>query len=83
VLELRAPISVKLCFENGLWLAESSAFCILAYGKDKADALRSFAEDFSVVWDAIAQLPDDQLTVDAIALKHNLISIVKSVNTNA
>src|SRR5713226_4129481 len=26
VLELRAPISVKLCFENGLWLAASSAF---------------------------------------------------------
>jgi hypothetical protein len=46
----------------------------------REDALRSFTEDFGVLWEEIAQAPDTDLTDDAIRLKYALRNIVESVD---
>lgn len=52
-------------------------------GKSQESALRSFAEDFAVLWEEIAQAPDAELTADAIRLKYEILNIVESVDIAA
>jgi hypothetical protein len=58
VFHLRAPIQVEVAVENGLWQLESTTLGIVAAGPSQEDALRSFTEDFAVLWEEIAQAPD-------------------------
>jgi hypothetical protein len=79
--ELRSPITLALYEdrENSVWMCESKEFDIIAAGDTREQAVRSFSEDFSVLWDEIAQCPDDSLTVEAQDLKRHLLSTVRSV----
>lgn len=81
VFELNNPISVALYEEDGLWNCEYEACAILSVGNVSVEAVRSFCEDFSVLWDEIAQSPDDSLTNEARRVKACLLSVVKSVKT--
>jgi hypothetical protein len=80
---LRAPIQVDVAEEDGMWHCESASFGIFAAGPSQDDALRSFTEDFAVLWEEIAQAPDAELTGDAIRLKYALRDIVESVDVAA
>lgn len=74
---LNNPIEVELYQEDGLWYSEFEPLGILASGKTKEQAMLSFYQDFSVLWQEIAQCPDDDLTVDALKIKRNFLSLVK------
>jgi endo-1,4-beta-mannosidase len=79
--QLNAPISVALYQEDGLWNCEYEACGILSIGNTPAEAVRSCSEDFSVLWDEIAQCSDESLTKEAQEVKQYFLSIVKSVKT--
>lgn len=77
---LRSPIQIEVAEEDGLWHCESASLGIIAAGSSQEDALRSFSEDFGVLWEEIAQAPDTDLTDDAIRLKYVLRNVVESVD---
>lgn len=83
IFHLRTPIRVEVAVEDGLWHCESTTLGIVAAGQSQEDAFRSFTEDFAVLWEEIAQAPDEELTDDAIRLKHALRNIVESVDPTA
>jgi|SRR5208282_2154229 len=79
VFDLKDPLALTLYQEGGLWHCEWDH--ISSAGETPLDAGISFSEDFSVLWDEIAQCSDDTLTEEAQSLKHHLLSVVKSVST--
>jgi hypothetical protein len=81
VFELTQQISVALYQEDDLWYCEYEPCGIVSVGDTAEEAAHSFSEDFSVLWDEIAQCSDDSLTVEAKATKRCLLSLVKSVKT--
>jgi hypothetical protein len=83
IFHLRTPIHVEVAEEDGMWQCESTSLGIVAAGPSQEDALRSFTEDFAVLWEEIAQAPDAELTDDAIRLKYALSNIVDSVDVTA
>jgi hypothetical protein len=83
IFHLRTPIQIEVAEEDGMWHCESASLGIVAAGSSQQDALRSFTEDFGVLWDEIAQAPDADLTDDAIRLKYALRNIVESVDVAA
>jgi hypothetical protein len=78
VFELTNIITVALYQEDDVWYCEYEPCGILSVGDTAEQAVHSFSEDFSVLWDEIAQCSDDALTVEAQATKHCLLSLVKS-----
>ena len=81
VFDLNSPIQVALYRQDGLWNCEYEACGVLATGDTPEEAVRSFYEDFTVLWDEIAMSPDDSLTNEALQLKRCVQSVVKSVKT--
>ena len=79
LFRLRAPIDVRVALEDGLWINEAGPLSILAFGDTRGEALRSFCDDFAVLWDEIANASDASLTGDAIRVKQSLGDIVESV----
>jgi hypothetical protein len=78
---LSAPILATVYVEDGTWYCENKEFSSLAFGSTAEQAVHSFCEDFSVLWDEIAQAQDETLTADAQRIKRALLSAVKTVET--
>jgi hypothetical protein len=78
VFRLRRPIDVHVSLEDGLWINQSNDLSILAAGPSKAAALRSFCDDFAVLWEQIGSAADDDLTPDAVKVKQAFHGIVES-----
>lgn len=78
VFRLREPVDVHVWIEDGLWINQSNDLSILAAGLSKGVALRSFCEDFAVLWERIASAPDNHLTPDAIKVKQAFHRTVES-----
>jgi len=76
---LKRRLWIKVASEDGVWYAENPTLGIIAYGDSVADALDSFQEDFSVLWEEIAQAEDHELTVEARRVKAFLREIVEAV----
>jgi len=76
---LREPMHVTVSMDHGLWEYHADEFGIESFGPSKDAAEASFFEDFSVVYDQIAQESDERLTSEAIALKRALLGLVESV----
>jgi hypothetical protein len=83
VFELRHPVHVflSLDFDNGAWVCENKSLSILAFGSNIRQAIDSFSEDFEMMWDVIAQSPDDSLTIEAQKVKQEMLSVVNRVIT--
>ncbi len=69
VFRLNEPILVSLSYEDGLWYCESKELSILSFGKSEEEALESFREDFSMMWEVVAQSADESLTPSAQRVK--------------
>src|ERR1700722_16664286 len=79
IFVLNQPLQIEVSrFVDG-WCYESKPFAILAFGRSRREALDSFTEDFSVLWDVTAQAPDESLTIDAIAVKRAFQRLVRAV----
>jgi len=79
LFRLSQPLRIEVSSFLGGWSYESKPLSILAFGKSRQEALDSFMEDFSVLWDAIAQALDEALTVDAIAVKQAFRQLVRDL----
>jgi hypothetical protein len=78
---LNQPLEIEVSRFEGGWCYESTPLAILAFGKTKQQALHSFTEDFLVLWDAIAEAPDESLTKDAVAVKRAFQQLVSAAAT--
>jgi hypothetical protein len=76
--DFHAPIDLHLSFEVGVWICQWDG--IESVGSDATEACMSFCEDFSVLWEEIAQAKDDELTKKAQETKRRMLEVVKSVN---
>jgi hypothetical protein len=78
---LNHPIELTLGQTDGGWLCEdaSAKLPIYAFGETDLRAVYSFFEDFCVLWEEIAESPDDSLTDNAKNTKHYLLSLVRAV----
>lgn len=79
VFHLNPLLQIDSSNLDGYWCYESKPLSLCAFGTSRQEALDSFMEDFSVLWDAIAQAPDESLTGDAIAVKHTFQKLVGAV----
>jgi hypothetical protein len=77
---LNQPLQIEVSRFAGGWCYESELLAILAFGRSKQEVLDSFTEDFSVLWDTIAQVSDESLTTDALAVKHAFQALVRAVS---
>jgi hypothetical protein len=50
----------------------------MGFGHTRLDAELSFCFGFALNWDQIVRDVDENLTLDAIGLKHALLSLVKA-----
>jgi hypothetical protein len=80
IFRLNAPISVTIYEEDATWYCENQDFSSLTFGSTAQEAVQSFCEDFSVLWDEVAQSPDETLNSDAQRVKQALRSAVKTVD---
>jgi hypothetical protein len=76
---LTHPLRIEVSNLLDGWCYESKPLAILAFGRSRQDALVSFKEDFAVLWDAIAQAPEESLTMDAVAVKYAFRAVVEAV----
>jgi hypothetical protein len=79
VFRLKEVLVLARSAENGLIYFESEPLSILSYGRSPDEAIQSFCEDFAMMWDVIAEAPDDTLTQAAQKVKRTLKALVKSV----
>jgi hypothetical protein len=77
VFEFHKPLDLLLYLDDGVWVCECCG--ILSVGCSIAEVVVSFCEDFSMLWDEIAQRPDDELTKQAQDTKRHMLFVVKSV----
>ncbi len=79
VYHLHRPIELILEEVDGGWLCQENTFSLSGFGKTDVAAVMSVFEDFAVLWDEIAQAPDEELSEDAQHTKLALLGFVKSV----
>jgi hypothetical protein len=79
VFELNRPLDLLLDRGDDGWTCEGPILALFGFGKKSAQAICSVFEDFSVLWDEIAQVSDDVLSEDAQRTKRELLALVKSV----
>jgi hypothetical protein len=79
VFQLNRPLDLLLERADGGWSCEEPILALVGFAGESVDAVCSVFEDFSVLWDEIAQAPDDVLSEDAQRTKQELLSFVKSV----
>ncbi len=83
VFALDHPVELTLERVAGGWTCEEPEFSLFGFGETAAKAVCSVFEDFSVLWDEIAQAPDEDLSEDAQLTKYALLAFVKSVAESA
>jgi hypothetical protein len=76
---LNSPISLVLYENEGGWCCENIDFSSFTFGATAQEAVYSFCEDFAVLWDEIANAPNEDLAPDAQRLKVMLQSVVRAV----
>jgi hypothetical protein len=79
VFGLRAPIDLDVREEGPYCLVEYEPLGLQGRGRDREEALDSFADQFRGAWEWIASADDPKLTEDARRLKRAMRSLVRSV----
>jgi hypothetical protein len=79
VFRLKSPIDLDLYEQDGSWCCENKDFSSLTFGGTAQEAVYSFCEDFAVLWNEIANAPNEDLAPDAQRLKVILQSLIRAV----
>lgn len=77
---LVSPIELTLEKVDGGWTCQEGRFSLFGFGPTDVAAVLSVFEDFAVLWEEIAQAPDNTLSDDAVRLKRLLLSQVHSAS---
>jgi hypothetical protein len=83
IFRLNRPVELTLDRVDGGWTCEEQVFSLFGFGKSSMEAICSVFEDFAVLWDEIANVPDESLSEDAQRTKLTLLAFVKSVDENS
>ena len=83
VFGLRAPIDLDVCEESPYCLVEYEPLGLQGRGRDRQEALESFADQFWGMWEWIASADDSKLMPDGRRLKRKMLKLVKSVTPAA
>jgi hypothetical protein len=78
-LHLAHPIACVIKKQGDLLFCEDAHLGIIAYGDTREEVMREFSNEFSALWDIIAEEEDALLTEDARLLKRRLIELVRKV----
>ena len=76
------PIACVIEKQTDLLFCENAQLGIIALGDTRAAVMREFSNEFSALWDIIAEEKDSLLTKDARLLKRRLIELVRNVETH-
>ena len=83
VYRLHHPIELMLETVDGGWICQEKTFSLSGFGETSITAVHSVFEDFAVLWEEIAQAPDEDLSEDAQRTKGALLRFVKSASETA
>ena len=70
-------LELRFTQDGDVWCCESCG--ITSFGSNPSEAATSFYEDFGVLWDEIAQQPNEVLAPSAQKMKECILKVVKSV----
>jgi hypothetical protein len=80
MFRLNRPLEVVLeSAGKDEWVCQEKIFSLSGFGKTSVEAIYSVFEDIAVLWDEIAQAPDEELSENAQRTKRELLGFVKSV----
>lgn len=79
IFRLNEPLYVQRYAENGYIYLESRQLSIIAYGRSEQEAASSFYEDFSMMWNSVAECDDESLTREAAKVKAEFRRVVNAV----
>jgi len=79
IFRLKDAIAVPHFCEDALYYCEYKPLSILSFGRSLDAAIRSFHEDFAMMWDVIARAHDKSLSPEARKVKSNLKALVDTV----
>jgi len=79
VFVLNKEIACGVRKEEAIIIIEYEPLNIRSYNYSREEAIRDFAEEFSVLWDTYVKEVEGNLTSDAIDLRNKLLSLVKEV----
>ena len=83
IFRLTRPFELTLQASDGGWLCTEEMFSLSGFGGTSVAAVCSVFEDFAVLWDEIAQAPDEELSDEAQRTKLTLLGFVKEVDHSA
>jgi len=66
-------------YADGLFYCRYEPLSILSFGNTLEAAIRSFQEDFAMMWDSIAKAPDKSLSPEAKQVKINMKALVGAI----
>lgn len=76
---LAKPLGLSLCYNGVDWVHSYPGTDLYGYGLTREDSLNQFIYEFQLCWDIIVQTPDEELSEDCLALKHQLIFLVSEI----
>jgi hypothetical protein len=79
LFQLTAPIDLEAGWQSDRYVIAFEPLHLSVYGRDEEEACSAFAEMFEMIWEEIAEAPDDSLTADAQGLKRLLRQTVKNL----
>ena len=79
VFRLTNAIAISHFCQEALYYCEYKPLSIVAFGRTLDAAIKSFNEDFAMMWDVIAHSPDKSLSPEAKKVKSHLKALVDTV----
>lgn len=76
---LREPLIGEVSHDQGWFIIENADLSLLAYGETRTEALGEFERDFEVLWQEYVDVPEAELTRDALELRKRLYGMVTEV----
>jgi hypothetical protein len=72
IFRLKESLVVSYFHADGLFYCQYKPLSILSFSSTLEAAIRSFQEDFAMMWDSIAKAPDKSLSPEAKQVKINM-----------
>ena len=79
IFRLKETLVAPYFYTDGLFYCQYQPLSILSFGSTLEAAIRSFQEDFAMMWDAIAKAPDKTLSPEAKQVQINMKALVVKV----
>jgi hypothetical protein len=79
IFRLKESLVAPYFYEEGLFYCQYKPLSILSFGNTLEAAIRSFQEDFAMMWDSIAKASNKSLSPEAKQVKTNMKALVGAI----